>query len=106
MIYEQLVINSMNNKNFDFFRDANEIAIKGKVFFKTRYDDFRDQSEDKIGEEYNSGFHKNPTWLTVFKCADESIKTTKDYPHCFLEGIKMLREHKDRTKVYTFEFGS
>lgn len=83
--------------------NMNDIAFEGKGVLEEKYDEFW---SDK-GRDYRSPVVENPTWLEVALLADEMIRTTGDYHHSFLEGIRFFEEKTvDGVSIYRFVMGS
>ena len=76
--------------------NLDDIAVKGKVRFYQKHDEFYGK-----GKDYVSKVVENPTWLDVSKLANNMIKVTGDKHHIFLEGVSK----KYKNKVY-FIIGS
>lgn len=97
---------SYSNYSFENDRpvdNLDEIAIKGKVVLAY------EASGSKNSEDYNSEIMENPTWLQVSVCANKMMSVTKCSDHCFLEGVRFVRnapELGEEINVYTFSMGS
>lgn len=80
--------------------NLDEIAFEGKIRFYAERNPNWDEAQD-----YTSPVVESPTWLDVNALANDMIKTTCDYHHHFLEGIRIIGE-EDGVKVARFSMGS
>jgi hypothetical protein len=67
--------------------NLDEIAIHGKVQFHAEHDPFWGH-----GNHYTSAIIDSPTWLDVAVLGNQMIKTTRDFHHQFLEGVRVVNE--------------
>lgn len=78
------------------------VAINGKcklVVYATKFFG-GDDSQTYWSDELNS-----PTWGTIFNCAKQSVKVTKDTHHTFFEGVG-YKGVVDGVDVYQIYLGS
>ena len=72
---------SYNNATYACENDINDIAYNGKCFVYTK------------GFDGNNGYCSDiltkPTFKDLLKIADAMIECTKDYDHCFFEGVEI-----------------
>lgn len=81
-------------------QEPDEIAVQGKCVLTLPYDDFWTQEAERAA--YTSRVLSFPTWGEVLLCFEEAIKTTGDYHHSFLEGLRT----KTLGDVATMEFST
>ena len=72
---------SYNNVVYACEENINDIAYDGKCFIYSK------------GVDGNNGYCSNvlnkPTFKDLLKIADAMIECTKDYDHCFFEGVEI-----------------
>lgn len=95
----------LEGKNVNYARpsvdqEPDEIAVQGKCILTLPYDDFWTKGPE--GAAYTSRVLSFPTWGEVLLCFEEAIKTTGDYHHLFLEGLRT----KILGDVATMEFST
>ena len=81
--------------------DLGKVAVKGKCVF-TYHSMYTDGGE----ETYRSAMIENPTWLEVAFIANEAIRVSQDYDHCFLEWIDSTGTTQEGISLYELRFGS
>ncbi len=57
-------------------------------------------------EDFESLVFENPTWLTIFECANESLSYTLDLHHIYFETIFKVDELENGIKVFRLFMGS
>lgn len=79
--------------------NLNEVPFKGTFTVIGEYDEFwdgrgsgvlGDPGNEPGGREYRSEPITDPTWLQLAVLANESIHTTNDYHHVFLENVNLV----------------
>lgn len=98
-------VRDSNGKHILYNVSRKVIAVQGKVVFTAKRDTFFGGEDSK---DYRSEVMENPTWKQVFAAFKASIPVTRDYHHCFLEGIQrlVLNKHpqKDLDGIPLYEF--
>jgi len=79
--------------------NLDEIPFEGTFTIVGEYDEFwdgrgvgiiGDPIEESRGREFRSEPITNPTWLQLAVLANESIHTTNDYHHVYLENVNLV----------------
>jgi hypothetical protein len=65
--------------------NLDDVPIEGAIQFRTTHQPFWGP-----GRSFASAVVTSPTWLEIAVLADAMIRTTGDYHHQFLEGVKLL----------------
>ena len=74
-----------------------EVAVKGQCRFVATGDE----------KSVKTRVFTNPTWGQLMRAFDKTIPQTKDYHHCFLEGVELLGpSDQEEVSVYEFVTGS
>ena len=81
--------------------DLGKVAVEGQCVF-TWHSFYTDGGK----ESYRSAMIENPTWLEVAFIANEAIRVSQDYDHCFLESIYSTGTTQDGIPLYELGFGS
>jgi len=94
----------------DYRNNLNEIAIEGRVQFKTPYSEFFGGKSEEARTDYESEILENPTWLELSLLANDMINCTGDQHHVFLEDVHktdiFTLDDKSFVLIYNFSMGS
>ena len=96
-----------NDENGIPIDNLHEVAIKGLVqVIRIRANHelaggYPDESED-----YFSPVLTNPTWLDLAVAANEMIRTTGDFDHCFFEDFKIIGVNVNGVQAVDLFMGS
>jgi len=85
--------------------NLDEIAATGKVVLVQKVDPSWEALSGEKGKDYRSEVLDNPTWLQVAVCANEMIKTVRDFSHIRLESLNQVGKEGEVT-IYSFVMGS
>ena len=87
-----------------------EVAIEGRIMFKTLHQDFFGGMALSERNDYFSKVLENPTWLDLCLCANDMINCTGDTHHIFLEDVyetgSFTLDDKSFILIYDFSMGS
>ena len=87
-----------------------EVAIEGRIMFKTLHQDFFGGMAIAERNDYVSKVLENPTWLDLCLCANDMINCTGDTHHIFLEDVyktgSFTLDDKSFILIYDFSMGS
>jgi hypothetical protein len=66
--------------------NLDDVPITGRVRFRRERNEFFGGAQSR---DYESDAVESRTWLDLCKLADASIRTTNDYHHLYLEGVRV-----------------
>lgn len=89
-----LVYSAYGENDDDPGSNLHAVAFAGKAIIVADGDEYWGGSDSK---GYESELLIDPTWLDIFKKAEESLAFTLDQHHCFFEGFKVVGGYGDVT---------
>ena len=94
----------------DYTNNLEEVAIEGRVQFKSDHQSFFGGMAEEFRKDYESEILENPTWLDLCLCCNDMINCTGDNHHIFLEGVhktgSFTLDDKSFILIYDFSTGS